>query len=235
MGIFDFLKNLPKRQQKDTENTSGNQEKQVVDAKPSQQKATENKIYDVQHYMQLADQYAHLEAFFCENPEQKTLEAQLLDGGSHAQAAIVKYLTLCGSERTAYGWWNGAADLTRMLRKIGGKSAEEDLQSLKAYPPIFGSIIRRSLKPPKGAACAEKETTGYGSDNRILRKTPAQNFGLENVHPPEKRLEQFFAMQNSDSWSNANKAFYYSSQAELRESSTRRINPISHSMPHRSL
>lgn len=212
MGIFDFLKNLPKRQQKDTENTSGNQEKQVVDAKPSQQKATENKIYDVQHYMQLADQYAHLEAFFCENPEQKTLEAQLLDGGSHAQAAIVKYLTLCGSERTAYGWWNGAADLTRMLRKIGGKSAEEDLQKLKSVSTNIWEYHTQVIETAEKELLAlKKETTGYGSDNRIPPEDArAELLGLENVHPPEKRLEQFFAMQNSvDSWSNANKAFYY--------------------------
>jgi len=57
----------------------------------------------------------------------------------------------------------------------------------------------------------KKETGGYGADGRIPAEfAHAELLNLQNVGSPEKRLEQFFAMQDSvNAWSNKDKAFYY--------------------------
>ena len=57
----------------------------------------------------------------------------------------------------------------------------------------------------------KKESGGYGADGRIPAEYAyAELLRLQNVGSPEKRLEEFFAMQNSvDGWSKKDRAFYY--------------------------
>ena len=165
-----------------------------------------------QLYTQLADQYAHEENLFAENPRKLELEEQLLAGGAEAQAAITDYLIHCGSGRAAYGWWNGAAGLTAMLRKIDGDSAESYLKRLKDYSTnIWEYHTQVTDTADRELMELKKETGGYGEGGRIPAEyAHAELLSLQNVGSPEKRLEDFFSMQDSvDGWSDSDKAFYY--------------------------
>ena len=166
----------------------------------------------VQQYVQLADQYAHIESLFGENPEKKNLEAKLVAGGANAQAGITRFLILCGSGSVKYGWWNGAASLTTMLRKIGGSAAEEDLKRLKNLNTnIWEYHTQVKDTAEKELLALKKESGGYGADGRIPPEYAyAELLRLQNIGSPEKRLEEFFAMQDSaDAWSQKDRAFYY--------------------------
>ena len=177
-----------------------------------QQTAPSSNAQYVQYYMQLADQYAHVESLFAENQEKKELEAKLLAGGQDAQAGITGFLVLCGSGRVKYGWWNGAAALTTMLRKIGGSAAEKDLLRLKNLSTnIWEYHTQIKDTAEKELLELKKESGGYGGDGRIPAEYAyAELLRLQNVGSPEKRLEEFFAMQNSvDGWSKKDRAFYY--------------------------
>ncbi|MBO4887949.1 MAG: DUF805 domain-containing protein [Firmicutes bacterium] len=177
-----------------------------------QRTATFTNTQNVQYYMQLADQYAHVESLFAENQEKKELEAKLLAGGPDAQAGITAFLVLCGSGRVKYGWWNGAAALTSMLRKIGGSSAEKDLLRLKNLSTnIWEYHTQIKDTAEKELLELKKESGGYAADGRIPAEYAyAELLRLQNVGSPEKRLEEFFAMQNSaDAWSKKDRAFYY--------------------------
>ena len=180
-------------------------------------------IYDIRHaeaagnsaaqrYAQLADQYAHEETLLAENPRKKELEAQLLAGGEEAQKAITEYLLLCGSGRKEYGWWNGAAGLTRMIRKIGGSNAVSCLRRLRDLSTnIWEYHTQVKETAEKEMLEIEKESGGYGADGRIPAEyAHAELLSLQDVLSPEQRLEKFFAMKDSvDGWSDADKAFYY--------------------------
>ena len=166
----------------------------------------------IQHYTQLADQFAHLENLFAENPERVSLEAELLAGGEDAQAAITGFLKRCGWGQVSYGWWNGAAGLTCMLRKSGGKAAEKDLIALKSLSTNIWEYHTQVIDTAEKELLAlKKESGGYGPDGRIPAEyAHGELLELQNVYPPEKRLEECFAMQNSvDGWSSADQAFYY--------------------------
>ncbi len=173
---------------------------------------TASKPSGIQHYTQLADQYAHSENLFAENPERKELEAELLAGGADAQAAITGFLKRCGWGQVSYGWWNGAAGLTCMLRKIGGKDAEKDLIALKSLSTNIWEYHTQVIDTAEKELLAlKKESGGYGPNGCIPAEyAHGELLELQNVCPPEKRLEECFAMQSSvDGWSNADKAFYY--------------------------
>lgn len=185
---------------------------QARPAYASQQTAFSSNAQNVQYYMQLADQYAHVESLFAENQEKKELEAKLLAGGQDAQAGITRFLVLCGSGGVKYGWWNGAAALTAMLRKIGGSAAEKDLLRLKNLSTnIWEYHTQIKDTAEKELLELKKESGGYGADGRIPAEYAyAELLRLQNVGSPEKRLEEFFAMQNSvDGWSKKDRAFYY--------------------------
>ena len=168
----------------------------------------------MREYMLMADQYAHEENLFADNPKKKELETQLLAGGIDALEGITGFLYLCGSgsNDVKYGWWNGAAGLTCMLRKIAGADAESNLLRLKnqttniwEYHTQVIDIAEKELLEIK------KESGGYGKNGQIPAEyAHAELLTLQNVSPPEKRLENCFAMKGSvDGWSNADKAFYY--------------------------
>ena len=166
----------------------------------------------IQYYRQLADEYAHEENLFADNPGKKELERKLLAGGKDAVTAITEYLISCGAGQVSYGWWNGAAGLTCMLRKIAGKSVEKDLNRLKNYSTnIWEYHTQVKETAEKELLELKKENGGYGTDGRIPAEfAHAELLNLQNIGSPEKRLEQFFAMQDSVSaWSNKDKAFYY--------------------------
>lgn len=180
--------------------------------KEVQNAAMSDRSSDIQRYTQLADQYAHEENLFAENPRKKELEEQLLAGGAAAQEAITGYLIRCGSGRAEYGWWNGAAGLTLMLRKIGGAGAEPDLRKLKDYSTNIWEYHTQVVETAEKELLAlRKESGGYGSDGKIPAEyAHAELLNLQNIGSPEKRLEAFFAMKDSvDGWSEADKAFYY--------------------------
>ena len=165
-----------------------------------------------QRYMQFADQYAHEENLFADNPKKKELEVQLLAGGKDAMEAITGFLTSCGAGMVKYGWWNGAAGLTCMLRKIGGNDAEAYLLRLKNLSTnIWEYHTQVKETAEKELLELKKESGDYGKDGRIPAEyAHAELLTLQNVSPPEKRLENCFAMKDSiDGWSNADKAFYY--------------------------
>ena len=180
-------------------------------------------IYDIRHaeaagsgaaqrYAQMADQYAHEETLLAENPGKEELETQLLAGGTEAQEAITEYLILCGSGRKEYGWWNGAAGLTRMIRKIGGSNAMSCLRRLKDLSTNiweYHTQVKETVE--KEMLEIEKESGGYGADGRIPAEyAHAELLSLQDVLSPEQRLEKFFAMKDSvEDWSDADKAFYY--------------------------
>ena len=99
-----------------------------------------------------------------------------------------------------------------MLRKIAGKSAEKDLNRLKNYSTnIWEYHTQVKETAEKELLELKKENGGYGTDGRIPAEfAHAELLNLQNIGSPEKRLEQFFAMQDSVSaWSNKDKAFYY--------------------------
>jgi len=166
----------------------------------------------IHHYKQLADEYAHEENLFADNPRKKALEEQLLAGGKEAVSAIREYLISCGAEQVSYGWWNGAAGLTCMLRKIAGQNAESDLNRLKNLPTnIWEYHTQVKATAEKELLELKKESGGYGEDGRIPAEyAHAELLNLQNIGSPEKRLEQFFAIQDSiKDWSDTDKAFYY--------------------------
>lgn len=99
-----------------------------------------------------------------------------------------------------------------MLRKIAGKDAEKDLNRLKNLPTnIWEYHTQVKETAEKELLELKKENGGYGADGRIPAEfAHAELLNLQNVGSPEKRLEQFFAMQDSVSaWSDKDKAFYY--------------------------
>lgn len=180
--------------------------------KEAQQSSQADSLRLTHHYKQLADAYVHEENLFADNPKKKELEEQLLAGGKEAVTAIREYLISCGAGQVSYGWWNGAAGLTCMLRKIAGKDAEKDLNRLKNLPTnIWEYHTQVKETAEKELLELKKENGGYGADGRIPAEfAHAELLNLQNVGSPEKRLEQFFAMQDSVSaWSDKDKAFYY--------------------------
>lgn len=180
--------------------------------KEAQQSSQADSLRLTHHYKQLADAYVHEENLFADNPKKKELEEQLLAGGKEAITAIREYLISCGAGQVSYGWWNGAAGLTCMLRKIAGKDAEKDLNRLKNLPTnIWEYHTQVKETAEKELLELKKENGGYGADGRIPAEfAHAELLNLQNVGSPEKRLEQFFAMQDSVSaWSDKDKAFYY--------------------------
>ncbi len=165
-----------------------------------------------QHYLFLADQYAHEENLFADNPKKKELENQLLAGGRNALEGITGFLMSCGKGQVNYGWWNGAAGLTCMLRKIGGNDAEAYLLRLKNLSTNIWEYHTQVKETAEKELLELKKASGdYGKDGRIPAEfAHAELLTLQNVSPPEKRLENCFAMKDSvDGWSNADKAFYY--------------------------
>ncbi len=172
-------------------------------------------IHDViayRNYMLMADQYAHEENLFAENPKKKQLEAQLLAGGTDAQQAITGYLTLCGAGKIPYGWWNGAAGLTLMIRKINPQTAETCLNLLKDMTTNIWEYHTQIKETAEKELLELKKASGtYAADGRIPAAfAHAELLQLQNLNPPVKRLEKVFAIQDSvDAWSNADKAFYY--------------------------
>lgn len=180
--------------------------------KEAQQSSQADSLRLTHHYKQLADAYVHEENLFADNPKKKELEEQLLAGGKEAVTAIREYLISCGAGQVSYGWWNGAAGLTCMLRKIAGKDAEKDLNRLKNLPTnIWEYHTQVKETAEKELLELKKENGDYGADGRIPAEfAHAELLNLQNVGSPEKRLEQFFAMQDSVSaWSDKDKAFYY--------------------------
>lgn len=147
-----------------------------------------------------------------DDPEKSEIEAQLLAGGSDAQEAITGTLALYSTGRMEHGWWNGAAALTRMIRKIDSDTAEEKLIRLKNMTSNIWEYHTQVIDTAeKELLELKKESGGYGADGKIPAEyARAELLNLEKVNPPEKRLEAFFAMQDSaDDWSNADRAFYY--------------------------
>lgn len=180
--------------------------------KEAQQSSQADSLRLTHHYKQLADAYVHEENLFADNPKKKELEEQLLAGGKEAVTAIREYLISCGAGQVSYGWWNGAAGLTCMLRKIAGKDAEKDLNRLKNLPTnIWEYHTQVKETAEKEMLEIEKESEGYGADGRIPAEyAHAELLSLQDVLSPEQRLEKFFAMKDSvDGWSDADKAFYY--------------------------
>ena len=176
------------------------------------QNAQQNEVDDVSRYMKLADKYAHIESLFAENAEKAEIEAQLLAGGRNAQTAISLYLQYCALGQAAYGWWNGAAALTCMLRKIDRDNAKDILLTLKNKKTNIWEYHTQVIDTAEKELLAlAKESGGYAADGHIPAEyAHAELLRLQNVYPPEKRLEECFAMQPSvEAWSNADKAFYY--------------------------
>ena len=180
--------------------------------KEAEQSSKADSLRLVHHFKQLADAYAHEENLFADNPKKKELEEQLLAGGKDAVTAIREYLISCGTGQVSYGWWNGAAGLTRMLRKIAGKDAEKDLNRLKNLSTnIWEYHTQVKETAEKELLELKKESGGYGADGRIPAEfAHAELLNLQNIGSPEERLRQFFAKQDSVSaWSDKDKAFYY--------------------------
>lgn len=179
--------------------------------KEAEQSSKADSLRLIHHYKQLADAYAHEENLFADNPRKKELEEQLLAGGNDAVTAIREYLISCGAGQVSYGWWNGAAGLTRMLRKIAGQSAEKDLSRLKKLSTnIWEYHTQVKETAEKELLELKKESGGYDNGLIPAEYAHAELLNLQNIGSPEKRLEKFFAMQNSVSvWSDKDKAFYY--------------------------
>lgn len=168
-------------------------------------------VNSIEEYMQLADKYAHIESLFSENSEKKEIEEQFLAGGTNAQEGIARFLTVCASGRMTQGWWNGAASLVKMIRKIDKGSAEIILLRLKNLKTNIWEYHTQVIDTAEKELLELKKENGGYPDGRIPAEfAHAELLNLQNLNPPEKRLEAFFAMQDSvSSWSNADKAFYY--------------------------
>ena len=179
--------------------------------KEAQHSSQADSLRLIHHYKQLANAYAHEENLFADNPRKKELEEQLLAGGKDAITAIREYLISCGAGQISYGWWNGAAGLTCMLRKIAGKDAEKDLNRLKNLPTnIWEYHTQVKETAEKELLELKKENGGYDSGHIPAEYAHAELLNLQNIGSPEKRMEKFFAMQDSVSaWSDKDKAFYY--------------------------
>ncbi len=175
---------------------------------PTAQQGSANAI---QKYMHLADKYAHIESLFAENQERKEIEAQFLAGGTDAQEGIARFLTVCASGHMTQGWWNGAASLTAMIRKINKDTAEIILLRLKNLKTNIWEYHTQVIDTAEKELLELKKENGGYADGRIPAEfAHAELLNLQNEGSPEKRLENFFAMQDSaPSWSNADKAFYY--------------------------
>lgn len=179
--------------------------------KEAEQASKADSLRSIHQYKQLVDEYAHEENLFADNPKKKELEEQLLAGGKEAVTAITEYLISCGEGQVSYGWWNGAAGLTCMLRKIAGKDAEKDLSRLKNLSTnIWEYHTQVKETAEKELLELKKESGGYDKGHIPAEHAHAELLNLQNIGSPEKRLEQFFSMQDSVSaWSDKDKAFYY--------------------------
>ena len=165
-----------------------------------------------QDYGRLIDEYAHYDSLVFDDPKLQEMEDQIIAGGAEAQAAIADYLRRCGLGMAKPGWWQGAAGLTRMIRKIGGKDAETRLIALKSLSTRIWEYHTQVIDTAEKELLALKqESGGYGDDGRIPAEyAHAELLRLADVYPPEKRLEQAFAMKPGvEAWSKADQAFYY--------------------------
>lgn len=173
---------------------------------------TQHSVSDAKRYLLLADKYAHVESLFGENPEKKQLEAQLLAGGKDAQEGIFAYLILCAYGKAQYGWWNGAAGLTCMIRKIDRETAEDKLQRLTQIQTNIWEYHTQVIETAqKQLLELKKESGGYGADGLIPAEfAHAELLNLQNVGEPKDRLQKAFTMMKSaEAWPDTEKAFLY--------------------------
>ena len=179
---------------------------------PSPQPAVDTAfVSDVQKYTQLADKYAHKESLLVVEGEEDKDEEELIAGGKAAQQAITDYLLTCASGFATYGWWYHAAGLTRMLRKISGAGAEEDLRKLRDRQSNIWEYHTQVIDvADKELLEIAKETGAFDENNISAKYAHSVLLDLQSECPPEKRLEHLFAMKNSvDNWPDPDKAFYY--------------------------
>lgn len=182
-----------------------------ISSQKPQPAAQQSGANTIQKYVILANKYAHIESLFAENPEKKELEAQFLTGGINAQEGIAQFLTVCATGQMTQGWWNGAASLTAMIRKINKDTAESILLRLKNLNTNIWEYHTQVIDTADKELLALKKENGGYPDGRIPAEfAHAELLNLQNLNPPEKRLEAFFAMQDSvPSWSGTDQAFYY--------------------------
>ncbi len=171
-------------------------------------------------YVGLVDKYAHYCSLVINDPEPEKMEKEIVVGGKDALTAISEYLMSCAYGKVSQGWWDGAAGLTRMLRKIDKTEGLKHLTILTTvntniyeYQTQVKNIAEREL------LAAEKERGNYPPDGKIPEKyAHAEILELELVSPMEKRLEQCFGMLDSvDGWSKKNQAFFYYTAARAVE------------------
>lgn len=172
---------------------------------------TNRKTAPAVDYKALADKLAHHASLMYDDPEQKEMQEQLLAGGEAAQKAITDFLLLCSTGFVASGWWSRASLLVRLIRQIGGEHTEERLRQLTAKQTNIWEYHTQIIDVAEKELLALKTEQGGFPDGIVPREyAHAKLLELQNVNPPEKRLEEYFALKSSEkNWSHEDCAFYY--------------------------
>lgn len=160
----------------------------------------------------LVDKLAHYNSMVIGDNEKEKMGKELLEYGTPAVKIIDDYLISCGRGQQSYGWWNGAADLVRLLPQFPDSDCELVFKRLTALP----SNIWEYQTQVKDVAEQELLKLKKAKNNYDDAAIPAENAQaeLKNLYnsraTPEERIRRAIRMQPAvESWSDANKAFYY--------------------------
>lgn len=164
-------------------------------------------------YLQLADEYAHYCSLSIQDgPEQKEREQMLLAGGKNAQSAITEFLICCGRGQAKYGWWGRAADLTRLLRRIGSDDAEKYLYELKNIRTSIWEYHTQVLEVADQELLEMKKAVLTEEQDIIPREDAAAELRLlyNSGKTTAERIHRAIEMLPSvEYWSDSDKGFYY--------------------------